>query len=254
MKNKINYAVPALDKCFEIMEYLASVSAPLSQSEIAKGVNRSTNEIFRVLVNLTRNNYLIRDKASGKYRLSFKLYNLSRSISPLDLIRQQALPIMENLAVQTSLSCQLFVLYQSQTMVLVHARSPGTVSLSYSEGSCISTLSSNPGLLLLSHCTGEVQELIIKEVLKGEAVNPTKREQIINNSESFRKKPLIWRESLHVNGVRELVGLVGQHEGKQIGALTLSDVSGIDKLNVDLKETVDVFQNAIKKLTHALGL
>ena len=38
MADHISYAVPALDKCFEIMEYLATVGAPLSQSEISKGL------------------------------------------------------------------------------------------------------------------------------------------------------------------------------------------------------------------------
>lgn len=253
MADNISYAVPALDKCFEIMEYLATVGAPLSQSEISKGVNRSTNEIFRVLVNLTRNNYLIRDETSGKYRLSLKLYNLARSISPLDLIRQHALPIMENLAVETKLSSQLLVLYQSKTMVLVHARSPGAVSLSYSEGSCFSTISSNPGLLLLSHSKDEVRELIINEALLDTPNMPSTRNRIIDNITAMQKSRLAWRESLHIKGVRELVGLVGHHEGKQIGALMISDISGRNELDTDEQQSANALLNAIDKLNQALG-
>ncbi|USI26407.1 IclR family transcriptional regulator [Alteromonas macleodii] len=253
MASNYNYAVPALDKCFEIMEYLATIGAPLSQSEISKGVNRSTNEIFRVLVNLTRNNYLIRDETSGKYRLSLKLYNLARSISPLDLIRQQALPIMENLAVETKLSCQLFVLYQSKTMVLVHARSPGAVSLSYSEGSCFSTIASNPGLLLLSHSKDEVRELIIKEALQGISDVTSTRTKVINDIAAMSKSHFDWRESLHINGVKELVGLVGRHEGKQIGALMISDISGKNELDINQQQSTDALLDAINKLNQALG-
>ena len=251
MEDKQKYSVPALDKCFEIMEFLANCGEPATQSEIAKGINRSTNEIFRILVNLTAQNYLIRDAGSSKYRLSFKLYNLSRAISPLDVLRQQALPLMENLAVKTKLSCQLFVLYQSQTMVLVHARSPDAVSLNYAEGSCFSSVSSNPGNLLMAHSKPEVRELILANETLSDKLSAKERTSFMTALSTMAEQSEQWRPSLHIEGVYEAMSLVGRHEGKQIGVLMLSQLGKSRKSDTSVNLAL---QRTAGELTEAIAL
>ena len=68
------YQAPALDKGLDILEYLASQSVPLSQTDIATGIDKSPNEIYRMLMSLEGRGYIIRDEISGKYRLSLKLF------------------------------------------------------------------------------------------------------------------------------------------------------------------------------------
>ena len=48
------YRAPALDKGLDIIELLASADEGLSQAEIAKALNRSPNEIYRMLDRLVR--------------------------------------------------------------------------------------------------------------------------------------------------------------------------------------------------------
>lgn len=226
MENKHKYAVPALDKCFEILEFLAEKKRPCGQSEIARGTGRSANEIFRILVNLELNGYLLRDPSTGKYRLSFKLYNLSRSISPLDELRQQALPLMEDLAVECGLSCQLSVFYQSQTMVLVHAKSPGAVSLSVAEGALFPTLTTNAGKVLLANSKPEVQMMICERSDNWHSYTTIQQQAILNDINQLASVDAYEAPSCLIDGVRELVTLVGQYQGKQIAALSLSAIGG----------------------------
>ncbi|MBU3021264.1 IclR family transcriptional regulator [Aestuariibacter sp. A3R04] len=251
MEDKQKYSVPALDKCFEIMEFLANCGEPATQSEIAKGISRSTNEIFRILVNLTAQNYLIRDAESSKYRLSFKLYNLSRAISPLDVLRQQALPLMENLAVKTKLSCQLFVLYQSRTMVLVHARSPDAVSLNYAEGSCFSSVFSNPGNLLMAHSKPQVREMILANEAQCDRLSAKKRTGFLSAIATLAEQCEQWHPSQHIEGVYEAMSLVGRHEGKQIGVLMLSQLG---KSRQSKGAVIPELQRTAAALTDAIGL
>lgn len=251
MEEKQKYSVPALDKCFEIIEFLARRGEPVTQSDIAKGINRSTNEIFRILVSLTTQNYLLRDRTTGKYRLSFKLYNLSRSISPLDVLRQHALPLMENLAVKTQLSCQLFVLYQSQTMVLVHARSPNAVSLNYAEGSCFSSLNSNPGNLLMACSKPEVRDMILANELQSATCSTEEQPFILSRINALSPQYDHWRPSQHIEGVHEAMSLVGRHEGKQIGVLVLSQLG---KSTTNNNTYGQELQRTATALTDAIGL
>lgn len=247
------YAVPALDKCFEIFQFLASSSHAYTQSEIAKGVGRSTNEIFRILVNLEMNGYLRRDATSGKYRLSFKLYNLSRSISPLDELRQQSIPLMDDLAHQTGLSCQLSILHQSQTMVLVHARSPGPVSLSVAEGAVFSTLESNAGKVLLAHSNDEVRRLIFERDLTWHSMSDMERQTFINTLNDIQMSSSYSGSTSYIPGVIEHVALVGKNKGKQIGALSLSKVESVDAKGFSEMD-IDALETTALNISTILGL
>lgn len=154
------YAVPALDKGIDILEYLASKAMPLSQTEISQGIERSANEIYRVLVGLESRGYLIRDEVSGKYSLSLKLYSLSRKISPIDQLRQTAIPIMEDFSAQSGYAAHLSILYQSKVMVIVHAKSHAPISLSIAEGTLFPTVDTTSGRVLLANSNEAVKQLI----------------------------------------------------------------------------------------------
>ena len=54
------YRAPALDKGLDIIELLASTDDTLSQAEIAKSLDRSPNEIYRMLDRLVRRAYVRR--------------------------------------------------------------------------------------------------------------------------------------------------------------------------------------------------
>ena len=71
-KKTIKYQAPALEKGLEILEYLSQRATPLSQSEIANGIHKTPNEIYRMLACLEEKGYLIREEISGKYKISLK--------------------------------------------------------------------------------------------------------------------------------------------------------------------------------------
>lgn len=238
------YSVPALDKCLDILEYLASKSVPLSQTEIAQGIERSANEIYRVLVGLENRGYLIRDEVSGKYSVSLKLYSLSRKISPIDQLRQNAIPIMEDFSAQSGYASHLSILYQSKVMVIVHARSQAPISLSIAEGTLFSTVDTTSGLVLLANSNEAVKQLIYERNesyanmnKKNKAVLEQQLQDILTNGHCFRQSPL-------TEGVTDCAVIIGQPKGAVIAALgvsffnsTLGDHKTKNKLIQSLKET-----------------
>jgi len=238
------YAVPALDKGLDILEYLASKAVPLSQTEIAQGIERSANEIYRVLVGLESRGYLIRDEISGKYSVSLKLYSLSRRISPIDQLRQIAIPIMEDLSAQSGYASHLSILYQSKVMVIVHARSHAPVSLSIAEGTLFPAVDTTSGLVLLANSNEAVKQLIYernesytKMNQKSKVTLELELKDILSNGHSFRK-------SQFTEGVTDCAAIIGQPNGSVIAALavssltsTLGDEESNHKLIQSLKET-----------------
>ena len=76
------YRAPALDKGLDILELLAETDEGLSQAEIAKALNRSPNEIYRMLDRLVRRGYIART-TTDRYELTLKLFALAHRHAPM---------------------------------------------------------------------------------------------------------------------------------------------------------------------------
>jgi len=220
IKNK--YAVPALDKALDVLEYLVQQELPKSQTEIATALGRGTNEIYRVLINLESRGYLARDAVSGHYRSSLKMYNLSRLISPIDQLRQCALPHMEDLAVSIGHSCHLTMLYQSQTMVVVQARSQVPMSVNITEGALFPTLATTSGKVLLANSNPEVREMILQRSEGYETLAVKDKAVLLTELEVIREQGLLIEDNPFIEGVTDLAVLVGSADGKIIACLVVS--------------------------------
>ena len=252
-KNANKYAVPALDKGLDIIEYLVSQELPRSQAEIALGLGRSANEIYRVLVGLEARGYLLRDELSGRYRLSFKLYNLSRSISPIDQMRQCALPYMEDLAVKIGQSCHLSMLYQSQTMVIIQARSHSPVSINITEGALFPTRSSTPGKILLANSNDAVRAMILERDQDYASLTAQQQQAMFSGLEDIKSQGYLIEQNPFIEGVYDFAALVGEPEGKVIAALAVSTLNTSVGTKIDQAELIKYIQDTALTIAAQLG-
>ena len=84
--DKKNYSAPALDKGLDILELLAVSASGLTQAEIAEHLNKSVNEIYRMLNTLKVRNYLEFDSSTDSYKLSFRQHDYEDLLSKLKLL------------------------------------------------------------------------------------------------------------------------------------------------------------------------
>lgn len=157
------YSVPALDKGLDILELLASTSGALSQSEIADATQRSTGQIFRVLSTLERRGYMFRDKQSGLYTLSMRLFELAHQHPPIRGLVSVALPIMHELAKQTRQSCNLAVLDGTEVRVIAQVESPADFGFRVRVGATFDVATTATGAVLAS---GSSEPLVRADTLQ----------------------------------------------------------------------------------------
>ena len=100
---------PALEKGLDVLELLAAEGGGLTQKQVAERVGRSVGEIFRMLGVLEQRGYVARDRRTGEYTLTLRLFRLATQYPPTRRLQQAALPVMEALAAATNLSCHLSV-------------------------------------------------------------------------------------------------------------------------------------------------
>ncbi|EWH08522.1 IclR family transcriptional regulator [Catenovulum agarivorans DS-2] len=247
------YAVPALDKGLDILEYLVSQELPRSQAEIAQGVGRNPNEIYRVLVGLEARGYLVRDELSGRYQLSLKLYNLSRSISPIDQLRQVALPHMEDLAVRIGQSCYLSMLYQSQTMVIIQARSQVPVSINIAEGSLFPTMTTTSGKVLLANSNDEVRDMILQRDKSFSKMSKNAKTQLFDELDSIKHQGYLHADNSITDGVCDIAVLIGQPGGKVVAALAVSLLNSKLTQDLTIEDIKQELLDTAAKIAEQLG-
>ncbi len=251
MNKSVKYSAPALEKGLEILEFLSAENSPLSQSEIANGVSRSSNEIYRMLVSLENRGYVIRDDVSGKYSLSLKLFTLSRTHSPVEQLRFAAQIPMLELAQQVGHACHLSVLYDGQLLVVSQVKSPTPVSLSIAEGTLFPLLSTVSGRVILSQLSHKEQ---LKHIVKVTGLEAADHENMLSQLENVKSTKKLLCESELTLGVTDCASFVGKTESGLVAAVAVSALSSALIKDVEKEALLSAVEVAAEKINVSLGL
>ena len=252
---KTKYQAPALEKGLDILEYLSSQSVPVSQTEIAGSLNKSSNEIYRMLVCLEDRGYIIRDQISSKYKLSLKLYHLSHQNSPVDELRNAAIYLMEELSNEVREACHLSIIYQDKVMVILHARSPEPIALSIEEGNLFPVALTASGKVLIAYMKAEQAKVLLKKDPDYKNFTALQKENFDNTILDIRKKGYFLKESDFANGIVDITVPVGDEKTGVNACLTISRLhtkSGVVKEKDD--EIIKAMQKYALKIQKKIGL
>lgn len=156
------YTVPALEKGLDVIELLSENAASMSQAEIGRALGRGASEIFRTLSSLELRGYIRRTQA-GQYRLTLKLFELSRMHSPYEELLRVALPVMRNLSEMVKETCHLTTLRDGEIVVLAQHESPKPLRLSVEVGSRHSPIATTSGRIMMSAMTDDERTYFLRE-------------------------------------------------------------------------------------------
>src|SRR6201996_6432344 len=118
------YRAPALDKGLDILELLAATEEGMSQAEIAKALDRTPNEIYRMLDRLTRRHYVVRTNAD-RYELTLKLFTLVHQHAPIRRLIPLAMPELRDFARMAQQACHLAIYDRGSVVIIAQVDSPG---------------------------------------------------------------------------------------------------------------------------------
>lgn len=256
MNNDTKYQAPALDKGLDILEYLSAQSVPLSQTEIATGIEKTPNEIYRMLMSLESRGYILRDEVSGKYRLSLKLFYLSHRHSPMDELRKAAQFPLEELANTVRQSCHLSILYMNQVMVIIHAKSPGPIALSIEEGNLFPLPLTASGKVLLAYMPESERTTVLKnnQIFK-KYLKPQQDDFLVSLTE-IQEKGAYLKTSDLAAGVTDISVPIGvANGGNIIACLTISMLNALNiNKNVDNEVILAEAYKCVKKIEQRIGV
>jgi len=247
------YQAPALEKGLDIIEYLSQKATPLSQTEIATGINKNPNEIYRMLVCLEERGYLVREEHSAKYMLSLKLYNLSHRHSPVDEIRRASQHPMYNLAAKLKQSCHLGVLYNDQLMVILQAKSPSPIALSIEEGSLFPLLLTASGRILLAFLPEAERTNILNRISLFKSYSAKKQKSFIQELDEIQQKGIYLGTSDLSRGVTDIVMPIGNMETGVFASLAVSILTTEYDEHFTSEEIIAEVQACTQSILNRLG-
>ena len=243
---KPDYSVPALEKGLAIIEALAMAKRALTLKEIAEVLKRNSNEIFRMVDCLTERGYVLRDAASGEYRLSLRLFELAHAHSPVDELLRSARRPMEHIAHVLGECCHLGVRNDTELMVLSQAVSREKVRISIESGSSFPLALTASGKLLLAY-EPEAERII--------AQLPAAHRSHVTPSvlATIRKQGYCLDVEETTRGVIDLAVLTGKPDGGIQYALTISALRSM-KAEDFLKKTLPILKMGAEQIRTEAGL
>lgn len=249
-QGKRYYPTPALEKGLDILELFASTPEGMTVSQVARRLNRTMSEIFRMLLCLEHRGYLAQSANKDRYHLTLKLFRLGQEHPPTKRMVTEALPIMHWLAHRTRQSCHLGVLDGSHVVILAQVDSPEPTGFYVKPGSKVDLMHAATGHVILAYQTKDARERALQEW--SNETGKKKPADLDDHLSKIYSRGYERRASYEVTGVTNISFPVLNSQGDAIAALTVPYVKRIED-SISVAEIIDALREASSQISEAMG-
>ena len=257
------YSAPALDKGLDIIELLALSAEPMTQAQIASHLNKTVNEIYRMLNTLKLRGYLEFNEKTDQYHLSYKLLTLVSSFNPIKTLIEKALPAMREITVKTNHSIHLSIYTAGKLLVIAQQDSPSPFNYHVAVGSTFDLLETSSGRVLLTFQTEQERKRRLdrrKLFMKISKESNITKKKIKEIEKQYSKKTIhkIKKDgceivkSLQIEGVTNISYPIFDNSCYAIAALTTPFIRRLYE-QINIAETSNILSKYSEKLSKDLG-
>lgn len=245
----LNYSTPALEKGLDVIELLASQPAGLTKSQVARDLNRTVSEIFRMLLCLERRGY-IAPVSEERYSLTLKLFKLVQEHPPIERLIADALPVMSHLAQDTQQSCHMGVLEAGRVVILAQVNAPTNLGFYVKLGSTVDLMEAASGYVILAHLNAAQRARALAEWTTQTGKKPPRDLEV--HLDRIRRAGFEKRASYLVKGVVNISFPVFDDRGLAVGALTIPYMQYTEPLK-SRDAVIASLRRAAREITAAIG-
>ena len=158
--------VPAIKKCFQVLDLFARSKKPLSISEISRSLNYNKSTVFNIVYTLNGLG-IIENGSDNKFRLGRQLYVLGKAAGKESELIHTIRPYLEKMAEKTKLTAFLGILSKNSVVIVDKVDSPYGIRVSSEIGLSIPLLAGATGKVFLSQMPdSEVDRILSREKIK----------------------------------------------------------------------------------------
>jgi DNA-binding IclR family transcriptional regulator len=245
------YSAPALEKGLDLLELLAQEPHGLSLQEVAVRLERSPNEIYRMLDVLVRRGFLAR-RPDATYVLTLRLFELAHRHPPMGRLLDVAMPHMQELARLTGQSNHLCVHHDRRLVVLARAEPPEPMSASFRQGAHFPFRDDRVSArVITAFQPADKRGLYLAELLADERPGETRRKTLGRRLDEIRARGYDEGPSDTVAGVVDVCFPILDHFGV-VAAMTVVYLKHRD-VRVDVPAARDHARRTAISISRALG-
>ena len=260
-----SYNAPALDKGLDILELLSDSNGGLTQAQIASHLNKSINEIYRMISTLRSRGYVEFDESTDIFSLSYKILIMASKFEPVKTLTTRTIPLMKEITIKTNQSIHLAIFTRGKILLIAQEDSPSFFNYHMSVGANIDALETSSGRVLLTFQSEDERKRKLErrkfymKLDKSSNVSSSDLKKIENK---FSKKTMqkISKDryevvkSLQIKGVTNITIPIFDHTENAIAALTIPFVDRIIKKNeLNIKQVTNLLVTYGKKLSFDMG-
>lgn len=234
-----------------MLETLAAEQHGLSLQEIARRLERSPSELFRMLDVLVQRGYLAR-LPDASYALTLRLFELAHRHPPVDRLLDVAVPHMQALARLTGQANHLSVHHDTRLVVLARAEPPEPMSYSVRPGAHFPFRDDRVSARVITAFQDETRrDLLQEELATGRSLTRTHRRTLATRLSAIRKRGYDEGPSDTVAGVVDICFPLFDRYGV-VAALNLVYLKQRDT-RLSVPQARDALRAAARDISHALG-
>ncbi len=158
--------VPALDKCFAILELLAGTKEPMGISDISGKLDLNKSTVFNI-VHTLRDLSVLENHPNGKFVFGTRIYILGNIAGKRSELIQSAHPYLEMINTKTKLSAFLGIRSDRQSILIDKVDSAYGIKVSSEIGLRMPVLA-GPGIkaMLAQLTDDEIEKILVRTELK----------------------------------------------------------------------------------------
>lgn len=244
-----SYTTPALEKGLDVLELLAHEPAGLTKSAIARKLNRTVSEIFRMLVCLEQRGY-IAQVHGDEYALTLKLFELVHAHPPTDRLVSEALPVLHRLAQKAQQSCHLAVIENGRVVILAQVNAPTNVGFYVKLGTNLDMLEASSGYVILAHMEEKRRDATLAEWQRvtGRSIPSDLKKHL----QRIQRAGFEERASYQVKGIANISYPIFDVQKSALAALTVPYVEAVGG-SVTQAQVREAVADAAREITTAIG-
>jgi DNA-binding IclR family transcriptional regulator len=253
LKSSARYAVPALDKGLDIIELLVRETDGLTLNEIARTLNRTSSELFRMVNALCRRGFILQHEG-GRYTLTLRLFELAHRHMPIRSLTAAALPLMRELVNKTLQSCHLTVFHAGRAMVVAQVDSPERWAFGLKVGALVGLTDTASGYVLLGFQdeAERMRMLASHQAVEGELDVP--RDKLLETVMEVARRGYAQNPSRQIRGVMNIAFPVLGVSSNAVAALNIPYIERIDKkVTPSVEQVKEILREIAARLSLLMG-
>lgn len=247
---KRRYPTPALEKGLDILELFAREPGGLTKSDVARRLNRTVSEIFRMLLCLEERGYIARSEDDERFRLTLQMFRMALEYPPTKRLVSEALPIMQDVVHDLNQSCHLGVLEGGQVVIVAQSDSPVSPGFYVKAGSIVDLMHAATGHVILAHLQPDLRARAL-EIWMHQTESHVPKD-LDEHLEKIKMQGYEERDSYEIRGVINISYPVLDERGNAVAALTVPYLARMEDSTTP-KTVRTVLSEASLKLSEAIG-